>query len=133
MLLVIGANAGLIGMSKGAHTSLSPALDSRLQTHPRRPAEHLSVALALSVPVVCVVTKVDMTPRPVLEQTLKQLGKILRSPGCRKAPVFVKDGGMASELARGFVKERACPIFLVSNVTGEVRRCSPQSDFWGAD
>lgn len=36
VLLIVGANAGLIGMSK----------------------EHLSVALALSVPVVCVVTKV---------------------------------------------------------------------------
>lgn len=40
VLLIVGANAGLIGMSK----------------------EHLSVALALSVPVVCVVTKV----RPLL-------------------------------------------------------------------
>lgn len=36
VLLLIGGNAGLIGMSK----------------------EHLSVALALNVPVVCIVTKV---------------------------------------------------------------------------
>jgi GTPase len=61
VLLIIGANAGLIGMSK----------------------EHLSVALALSIPVVAVITKVDMTPANVLEQTVKQLVKILKSPGCR--------------------------------------------------
>lgn len=74
--------------------------------------EHLSVALALSVPVCCVITKVDSTPAHVLEQTVKQLAKILKSPGCRKQPVFVKDVGMACELAKGFVAEKACPIFL---------------------
>ncbi|KAM0752372.1 translation protein [Meredithblackwellia eburnea MCA 4105] len=97
VLLIVGGNAGLIGMSK----------------------EHLSVALALSVPVVCVVTKVDMTPPNILEQTVKQLAKVLRSPGCRKQPVFVKDMGMACELASSFVTSKACPIFLCSNVTGE--------------
>lgn len=79
----------------------------------------MSVALALSVPVICIVTKIDSTPKNVLDQTLKQLGKVLRSPGCRKLPVFVKDTGQALELAAGFVAAKACPIFLVSNVTGE--------------
>ncbi|GAA5967856.1 hypothetical protein JCM11641_005787 [Rhodosporidiobolus odoratus] len=97
VMLIVGANAGLIGMSK----------------------EHLSVALALSLPVVVVVTKVDMTPAPVYEQTIKQLVKILRSPGCRKKPVFVNDSGMACELATSFAAEKACPIFRVSNLTGE--------------
>ncbi|SCV71890.1 BQ2448_4584 [Microbotryum intermedium] len=97
VLLIVAANAGLIGMSK----------------------EHLSVALALSVPIVCVVTKIDSTPAHVLEQTIKQLVKILRSPGCRKNPVFVKDPGMACELASSFAQAKACPIFLVSNVTGQ--------------
>lgn len=68
---------------------------------------------------MCVVTKVDSTPPLILEQTLKQLSKVLRSPGCRKAPVYVKDAGMALELAAGFVAAKACPIFLVSNVSGE--------------
>ena len=75
---MVGANAGLIGMSK----------------------EHLAIALALSVPVVVCVTKVsrchfavnktystpfqiDMTPPNKLEETLKQVTKILKSPGCR--------------------------------------------------
>lgn len=97
VLLILGANAGLIGMSK----------------------EHLSVALALSLPIVCVITKVDSTPPQVYEQTVKQLVKVLRSPGCRKKPVFVNDNGMACELAMGFAAEKACPVFRVSNVTGE--------------
>jgi GTPase len=60
VILMVGANAGLIGMSK----------------------EHLGIALALAVPVVVCITKVDMTPAHILDATIKQLTKILRSPGC---------------------------------------------------
>ncbi|KAK0553150.1 hypothetical protein OC846_002638 [Tilletia horrida] len=99
VLLMVGANAGLIGMSK----------------------EHLGIALALSVPVAVVVTKIDMCPPQILEQTIKQLTKILKSPGCRKTPVFISDKmttvDAALRLGRG--RDRICPIFMVSNVTGE--------------
>lgn len=64
VMLMVGANAGLIGMSK----------------------EHLGVALALSIPVLVCVTKVDMTPPHILEATIKQLTKILKSPGCESRP-----------------------------------------------
>jgi GTPase len=36
------------------------------------------------VPVFVVVTKIDMCPPNVLQETLKLLVKILKSPGCRK-------------------------------------------------
>ncbi|ESK97058.1 gtp-binding protein 1 [Moniliophthora roreri MCA 2997] len=97
VVLIVGANAGLIGMSK----------------------EHLSIALALSVPIVVCITKIDMTPANVKEETVKQVVKILKSPGCRKTPVFVKSGEIAVEVATAFGKDRLCPIFQVSNVTGE--------------
>ncbi|SPO30116.1 probable GTP-binding protein 1 [Ustilago trichophora] len=96
VMLMVGANAGLIGMSK----------------------EHLGIALALSVPVVVCITKIDMTPAHVLETTLKQLTKILKSPGCRKTPVFVNDMGQVIESALRLESERICPIFQISNVTG---------------
>jgi len=96
VVLVIGANAGVIGMSK----------------------EHLAVALALSVPIVVCITKVDMTPPNKLEETLSQVVKILRSRGCRKNPVFVKSIEAAIEVSQIYAKEKICPIFQVSNVTG---------------
>jgi GTPase len=80
VILMVGGNAGLIGMSK----------------------EHLAIALALSVPVVVCITKIDMTPPNVLAETVKQVVKILKSPGCRKTPVFVKSLEMAVELASSF-------------------------------
>ncbi|PFH51480.1 hypothetical protein AMATHDRAFT_74844 [Amanita thiersii Skay4041] len=97
VILMVGANAGIIGMSK----------------------EHLAISLALNVPVVVCITKVDMTPRAVMEKKIEEVIKILKSPGCRKIPVFVKSQEVAVEIATCFAFERLCPIFLISNVTGE--------------
>ncbi|KAJ6184290.1 hypothetical protein N7519_005591 [Penicillium mononematosum] len=68
-LLMVAANNGLIGMSK----------------------EHLGIALALNVPVMVIVTKIDICPPHILQETLSQLTKILKSPGARKIPIFIKD------------------------------------------
>uniref|UniRef100_A0A1A9VJ01 GTP-binding protein 1 n=1 Tax=Glossina austeni TaxID=7395 RepID=A0A1A9VJ01_GLOAU len=96
-MLMIGANAGVVGTTK----------------------EHLGLALALSVPVFVVVTKIDMCPPNVLQDNLKLLFKILKSQGCRKVPVMVKTPDEVVLSATNFVSERLCPIFQVSNVTGE--------------
>jgi GTPase len=96
-LLMVAANNGLIGMSK----------------------EHLGIALALNVPVMVVITKIDICPPNILQQTITQLTKILKSPGARKIPVWVKDRESCIQTAEQFVSRRICPIFQVSNVTGE--------------
>ncbi|KAI9334433.1 P-loop containing nucleoside triphosphate hydrolase protein [Obelidium mucronatum] len=97
VMLMIGANAGIIGMTK----------------------EHLGLALALNVPVYICITKIDMCPPNVLEGTIKQLTKILKSSGCRKIPMFIKTVGDVLMTAGNFVSERVCPIFQISNLTGE--------------
>jgi len=53
--------------------------------------EHLGIALALNVPVMCVITKIDICPPNIREQTISQLTKILKSPGARKIPIFIKN------------------------------------------
>ncbi|KAH7888560.1 P-loop containing nucleoside triphosphate hydrolase protein [Phlebopus sp. FC_14] len=97
VILMVGANAGLIGMTK----------------------EHLAIALALNVPVIVCITKIDMTPSNVLSETTKQVVKILKSPGCRKTPVFVNSAEVSVELSQTFAQHKLCPIFRISNVTGE--------------
>ena len=96
-LLMVAANNGLVGMSK----------------------EHLGIALALNVPVMVVVTKIDICPPQILQQTLTQLQKILKSPGARKIPILIKGREDCINTATQFVSQRICPIFQVSNVTGE--------------
>ena len=68
--------------------------------------EHLGLALALSVPVFVVVTKIDMCPPNVLTDTLKLLHRILKSPGCRKVPVSIRTADDVVLSATNFVSER---------------------------
>lgn len=96
-MLMIGANSGVIGMTK----------------------EHLGLALVLKVPVFVVVTKIDMCPANVLGETLNLLHRVLKSQGCRKIPVNVQDQDDAVMSAKNFDSERLCPIFQISNVTGK--------------
>ncbi|KAI9488391.1 P-loop containing nucleoside triphosphate hydrolase protein [Zychaea mexicana] len=81
--------------------------------------EHLSLAVMLDVPVLVIVTKVDVASRNQLGRTLNSLVQLLRAPGMNKVPVIVRDDNdsrsCASHLARGGPE---IPIFLVSNVTG---------------
>jgi GTPase len=93
---MVAANNGLIGMSK----------------------EHLGIAVSLNVPVMVVITKIDICPPQILEQTITQLTKILKSPGARKIPIFVKNREECVNAATQFVSKRICPIFQVSNVSG---------------
>ncbi|KAJ7681626.1 GTP-binding protein 1 [Mycena olivaceomarginata] len=107
VILMVGANAGLIGMSK----------------------EHLAIVLALSVPVVVCITKIDMTPPNVLAESIKQVTKILKSP---ENPVFVKSIETAVEISTAFGKDWLS--LQVSNVTGEgldfpLRECSDLLQF----
>ncbi|KAI0020845.1 P-loop containing nucleoside triphosphate hydrolase protein [Xylariomycetidae sp. FL0641] len=95
-LLMVAANNGLIGMSK----------------------EHLGIALALNVPIMVVITKIDICPPHILQQTIEQITKILKSPAAKKMPIFINSREECINTATQFVSQRICPIFQVSNVEG---------------
>lgn len=65
------------------------------------------------------ITKIDICPPQILQQTITQLTRILKSQGARKIPIFIKNREETVETATQFVSQRICPIFQVSNVTGE--------------
>lgn len=96
-LLMVAANNGLIGMSK----------------------EHLGIALALNVPIMVIITKIDICPPQILQETISQLRKILKSAGAQKIPIFLNNMEETINTAGQMVSQRICPIFQVSNVTGE--------------
>lgn len=95
--LIVGANAGVVGMCK----------------------EHLGVALALRVPVFFVVTKIDLAPAHVLQHTLSTLQTILKKPGVKKKPFLVRNRDDVITCARHMHTDSLAPIFLTSSVTGE--------------
>ena len=67
-LIVIGANYGLSRMTK----------------------EHLGIALALNIPILFVVTKVDMVSKEILKKTLSDINKILKNPIVNKKPILIE-------------------------------------------
>lgn len=95
-IIVIGANMGIQRMTK----------------------EHLGIALALRIPMFVVITKIDIAPEEIFNQTLDCLIKILKSPGVQKMPVVVHKGDCLSSYAESIISGRLCPIFCVSNVSG---------------
>ena len=96
-LLVVGSNMGVVGMTK----------------------EHLGIALALKVPVIVVITKIDICPEHILHQTIDNLTKILKLPGSNKIPIIIRNEDDIIVSAKNLVSGRIAPIFLVSNVSGE--------------
>ncbi len=96
VILVVGANAGLQRMGR----------------------EHLGIAAALGLPVIVVVTKVDLAPPEVLDRTLEEIQRLVKMPGVSRLPMIVRDWDDVVVAARSMVNIKVVPIFLVSNVTG---------------
>ena len=97
VMIIVGANMGVSKMTK----------------------EHLGITLALKIPLFIVITKVDIAPKQVYEDTLNKIKGIMSSPKIGKAPVVVKDGDNVQDFADKLNTNRLTPIFTISNVTGE--------------
>jgi GTP-binding protein 1 len=95
-MVVIGANAGITKMTR----------------------EHLGVTIALNIPVMCVVTKIDMAPANVLARSKKQMHRILKSKGAHKKPFDVRSEADV-ELCLANISTKMVPIFYTSTVTGD--------------
>ena len=94
-VVVIGANMGVKRMTK----------------------EHLGIAIALDIPVLIALTKIDLAPKNVARETLKTVRTYLKKAG--KMPMMVKELAEASLAAKNIQSNRIAPIFPLSNVTGD--------------
>jgi GTPase len=71
----------------GSHPDYAIVIINSLAGVTKMTREHLGVVLALEIPLICVVSKVDMAPLPVLEQSKKQLFRILKSSAANRMPI----------------------------------------------
>lgn len=67
--LIVGANMGVGGMTK----------------------EHLNIALGLNIPVIVIITKIDISPVKKLKETMTELRSMLKLSGGKKFMVHVTD------------------------------------------
>uniref|UniRef100_K3W622 Elongation factor Tu, chloroplastic n=1 Tax=Globisporangium ultimum (strain ATCC 200006 / CBS 805.95 / DAOM BR144) TaxID=431595 RepID=K3W622_GLOUD len=95
VVVVIGANMGVKRMTK----------------------EHLAIAVALEIPIVVALTKIDIAPKNVAKETLQTIRQSLRRYG--KMAMLVKTLEQAETAAKSIPSNRITPILPLSNVTGD--------------
>ena len=99
-IVVVGANMGVQVMTK----------------------EHLCIASSLNIPIMVVITKIDIAPSHILKDTKTNLKKILKS--MNKMPLFVQgENTDYNMMIQGLNSGRVVPIFMVSSVSGEKIDC----------
>ena len=96
VLLIVGANMGVSKMTR----------------------EHLQIARALDLPLIVLLTKIDLAPAHIYKENLQTIGKILKE-FCGKVPILVKTESDISKIAGKMLTGKICPIFSISNQTGE--------------
>ncbi len=91
-MVVIGANMGLTDITK----------------------EHMNVAIALNIPFMVVITKIDIAPVHVLEKTKASIEEIVNKKLKQKKMIYMDDENVDSITQI----RKHIPIFMVSNKTG---------------
>ena len=95
-MLVVGANMGVSRMTK----------------------EHIGICMAFKIPMFVVVTKLDLAPEQIYQDTVNTLSKILKGTACNLKPLVITDDTMIHKVAELMPNKVVCPIFPISNVTG---------------
>lgn len=79
--------------------------------------EHIGIAAALGLPIMVVVTKIDLAPPDIHKATMDNVARVLKL--ARKMPYVVRSMENVDTVAKTILTDRITPIFRVSNVTGE--------------
>ncbi|CAL8129538.1 unnamed protein product [Orchesella dallaii] len=81
--------------------------------------EHLSLAVALQIPMMIVISKMDLTTEDGLDQILSDVEDHLTDVGCKKTPVRIYSETDVISVAATQPSEEVIPLISLSNVTGE--------------
>jgi small GTP-binding protein len=97
--ILIGANMGINKMTK----------------------EHLGLTISLKIPYIVVITKVDLCPENVLQNTLSDLERISKTHvvGNKKLTLIDSDTIDYINSIKDFDVEKIFPVILISNTTGK--------------
>lgn len=80
--------------------------------------EHFSIILALNIPIMIIVTKIDMAQGDIIQQTLKKIQKMVTNM-CKKRKMKRTIHMVNSEEDYVELVPDVIPLFQVSNKTGE--------------
>lgn len=93
-MVVVGANMGLTDITR----------------------EHIQVAVSLNMPLMVVITKIDLAPRHVFERTKESVAKLIEAKMRGKTITWITEEEQITSMQ---TPRKQIPIFCVSNKTGE--------------
>ena len=94
--IVIGANMGINKMTK----------------------EHLGLTISLKIPYIVVITKIDLCPQNVLENTLSDLDRISKTHVVGNKKLTIIDSDTLYNV-KDYDIDKIFPVILISNTTGK--------------
>ncbi|CAD8063383.1 unnamed protein product [Paramecium primaurelia] len=98
-LIIVGANMGVSKMTR----------------------EHLGVSLFLKIPFAIVLTKVDIAPQNIYNETLEHIKSLIKSPAIKRTAILFDEKSDLNEIDKwaGLMHgNNVVPIFQVSSVSG---------------
>jgi len=93
-LIMIGANMGINHMTR----------------------EHIGLCINLKIPFIILVTKIDIVPDNVLEETMLKINNICKNR-IRKIPYLIKNTSDILNVIKNIKSDSIVPIIQISNVT----------------
>lgn len=93
-LIMVGANMGINHMTR----------------------EHIGLCINLKIPFIILVTKIDIVPENVLEETMQKINNMCKNR-IRKVPYIIKDKSDVISVIKNIKSDSIVPIIQISNVT----------------
>jgi len=93
-LIMIGANMGINHMTR----------------------EHIGLCINLKIPFIILITKIDIVPENVLEETMQKINNMCKNR-VRKIPYYIKDKYDIINVIKNIKSDSIVPIMQISNVT----------------
>ena len=111
-----------IGISGSSMDYIMILMSANTGTVPRITKEHISLALAFKIPIIFVVTKIDMDVELKKNNLLSKIKKIMCSnSGCNKIMTEINNQEDINDCIENMkiYNDKLCPLFQISNTTGE--------------
>ncbi len=112
----------IAGLSGSSIDYVMIVISANTQTIPRTTKEHILLALSLNIPMLFVITKIDMPDNSVTETTIDSIRKLMSSKSAKRKSLFdISNQDDIDNCLEMFKLSNSsiCPIFKVSNVTGD--------------
>jgi len=90
---------------------------------PRVAKEHVGLALSFNIPLIFIITKMDMPSQHIIEQTIKKTKKIMSSRAAKNKILYEIESDNDIKQIRELITyhgiNKVCPMFKISNTTGK--------------